>query len=544
VIVGVALTKCTVFGLSVLPYSNQQLNEHAEHIVTAEVLASEGVRLGALSKIETTYQVIASHKGTLQTGEEFSALVLSQAMDFRQGPDQPLDVPQMGEIFYLYLKGKNQLGKHALVANGQGSLKLFDASIETPAKKQAKPFTLITTSCLDDFGVAYWSYASMPIPLTIDRSSLDYDPAILDSIQAMVNEWQGVTTSYLAFTLAELSDENIGYDSITNTGSVDYLSIYEPYIQEETEVVRRHEIIFDEDGEIIFNLFGGDPDSVLGVGYPIIDEETCEIVDAFLILNLNIDFELGILEAALAHELGHFVGIGHSSVTDPLMEDEILPTLFYSIFPRDDSQGRTIEVDDRAALSTLYPANSFSETFGAINGQVVDTDLSGMFGVSVVAINRESKEAIGILSGHNEGDSGDGHFVMTGVPAGTYAILVQSVDGSEEVSELSPANIGGIFTGADRTFTTEFLNDIDVNFVSGEKISIPDEAISITVEAGKTTQGLVIVNEGANDLSAMEMVDGSFPQLVGSEGFTAETAPAASSEGSLTIEVADGCGLF
>lgn len=90
------------------------------------------------------------------------------------------------------------------------------------------------------------------------------------------------------------------------------------------------------------------------------DPDTGELFDADIELN-SADFELTTgdeevvfdLESVLVHEVGHFLGIGHTDVADATM----LPS-----YVQGDTHLRSLEPDDVAAICALYPPKRVDET--------------------------------------------------------------------------------------------------------------------------------------------------------------------------------------
>lgn len=95
----------------------------------------------------------------------------------------------------------------------------------------------------------------------------------------------------------------------------------------------------------------------------------------------------------VTHELGHFLGLGHSEVLDS--------TMFYTSF----KGHHTLAADDIAGVRGKYQ----DYNFGKISGTVKGGDHVGILGTHVQAISRNTGKAIGAISKEN------GDFEITGL---------------------------------------------------------------------------------------------------------------------------------
>lgn len=414
---------------------------------------------------------------------------------------------------------------------------------------QINSFVLVTNERDGEIQTAYWQYSKMPIKLTVDSKDISFIGLNGEEItKRCINPWLSTGTSFVNFEISGYTENEITADSITNEDGQYYQSIKigldSNYIKDGDD---SHEVIFDVDGSIISEVFNVDSDAVIGAGIPFVDGESGLINDGFIILNTSINLSLEILEAAMVHEFGHFLGIGHTNITPNILNDKTLPTMYYTSFPEDDSLGRTLESDDIAAISTLYPAKNFEEFFGAISGTLLDQGGSPIFGISVVAISEDGERAVGVLSGHLTGESGDGEWIISGVPEGKYYLFAIPIDGGKEVSNLRGSNIGGIYTSISTDFNAKFIPNISLNFDYGEnneilKVKISTQATILNVKRGKTIYGITIINNGADIVTASEM-DGSFPYIANGENWTKETAPSPASGIIIETEESNGCAI-
>jgi hypothetical protein len=248
----------------------------------------------------------------------------------------------------------------------------------------------------------------------------------------------------------------------------------------------QYEIVLDSDGSALSEL-GLDPAITNGYGptrKEIIGGEAV-IVDAFLIVNgsrSNFD-----RLSTMTHELGHIQGLAHSSVgmhnsgtpasgaLDPVNVNSV-PTMHP--FSVAGTARRTLEPDDIAALSELYPEASFSTSTGSIEGVIKRCgNDKGVSGANVRAVNT-SNSAIQLsrFSGFDGGS--DGHFIIRGLPPGSYKLIVEPM-GANDFN--IAARFGGPPNKQEMDFETEYYNPPQEDDCTEE---IPDTPTNIAVSAG------------------------------------------------------------
>ena len=367
-------------------------------------------------------------------------------------------------------------------------------------------YVILTENWKSGIGIRFWSEDNMPIDVSIDKPTTDNGEKIIELVLDSISVWQNVGTSYLAYNIKEYLDDNINYEALSDSKSDYYISIIPGLSSENfttSEEDGNHEIVFDDDGKIFENLFGVDATSVLGAAVPFSDETTGEILDGVIIINTSLDLEDGILQAAIVHELGHFAGIAHSNIVDTYLTDDLLPTMYYTKFPNDDTLGKNLAIDDTGAVSSLYPANNINTNLGCIEGKVLTNDGKGVFGASVVIINTKTGEAMGGLSGYKTGSAGNGEFGIYGITPGTYVLYVYAIN-STTSGRLNGAIIGGIFEDITTTLSGEFYNNIEQDFTNFHTL-IPEASYRFEISpATKITN--VIINEGGATSSEKEII--------------------------------------
>ena len=143
-------------------------------------------------------------------------------------------------------------------------------------------------------------------------------------------------------------------------------------------------------------------------------------------------------QATEIHELGHTLGLAHSTVgwstgndgalsrdaREPVADDASV------LGPRHGPP--TLEADDVAALSELYPEASFSTTTGTITGTVTRCGTGEpVLGANVRAIN-VANPAIQLTRVTGFDGETDGSYTIKGVPPGTYKVVVEPLSGDSD----------------------------------------------------------------------------------------------------------------
>lgn len=142
-----------------------------------------------------------------------------------------------------------------------------------------------------------------------------------------------------------------------------------------------NEIFFSSDP----NFFNGT--GVVGLTQVYFKNNTGEIIEADILLNDTYSFSTDINDSSylgnvITHELGHFLGLGHSQV--------IGSSMFYAL-TRGQNQ---LAEDDKAGVYSIYPNGD--STKGIISGAVVGGKaLTNVYGVHVQAISLKTGRAAG-----------------------------------------------------------------------------------------------------------------------------------------------------
>jgi hypothetical protein len=181
-----------------------------------------------------------------------------------------------------------------------------------------------------------------------------------------------------------------------------------------------------------------EPD-VLGSTDWLIDSVTGEIVESDIFFNSIIPWSVSAsgetgrfdLQSIATHEIGHFWGLGHSALgeTQQVTGGRRVIAKGSVMFPIAFSSGntldRTLQPDDIAGISDLYPAGGFESQTGSVTGTVTKNG-KGVFGAHVVAFSPSAGSLVGNFTQNN-----DGSFTISGLPPGPVVLRVEPLDDAD-----------------------------------------------------------------------------------------------------------------
>jgi hypothetical protein len=220
---------------------------------------------------------------------------------------------------------------------------------------------------------------------------------------------------------------------------------------------------FADDGLSVIG-FQNEPgeDRVLGSTGFTVDTLSGEIIEADIFLNAAFLWSTSDagdparfdLESVVLHEIGHFIGLGHSALgeTQLLGPDSrrVLASgsvMFPIAFGRGNTLDRTLQPDDVAGVSALYPDGGFTDRTGSIRGRVQKNG-RGVFGAHIVAFNVQTGSMVGAFSLTPEGE-----FELEGLAPGPHVVRVEPLDDASVDSffdSSDPVDVGFVVTYADR----------------------------------------------------------------------------------------------
>jgi hypothetical protein len=220
---------------------------------------------------------------------------------------------------------------------------------------------------------------------------------------------------------------------------------------------------FADDGVSVIG-FENEPDEdrVLGATEFTIDIVSGEIVEADVFLNsafLWSTSEAGDparfdVESVVVHEIGHFLGLGHSALGETQLigrdSRRVLASgsvMFPIAFGRGNTLDRRLQPDDIAGVSAVYPDGGFATRTGTARGRV-EKDGRGVFGAHLVAFHVRTGALVGAFTLNTNGD-----FEIAGLSPGLHVIRVEPLDDASVESffdSTNPVDANFTVTYADR----------------------------------------------------------------------------------------------
>ena len=216
---------------------------------------------------------------------------------------------------------------------------------------------------------------------------------------------------------------------------------------------------FEDDGASVVG-FQDHPemDRVLGATGFLLDTLTGDIVESDMFFNSALAWSTAAagdparfdLESVAVHEVGHFLGLGHSALGETEMRPEggrrVLASgsvMFPIALGRGITHDRELQADDLAGVSDLYPDGGFRQDTGIARGRVTRGG-TGVLGAHVVAYHQGTGR---VIAGFTLNP--DGEFSIAGLRPGPHILRVEPLDDADPESFFSrrdPVDVGFLVT--------------------------------------------------------------------------------------------------
>ena len=307
------------------------------------------------------------------------------------------------------------------------------AAVMAPGATMLDAFLIQTAENARGHFQQNWRLDTVPFVLGVDGSADLGAARSHEILRESFAAWQDVSTSRLVF-------EDRGLTEATATSGDDGVNV----------------VLFDETGRILR--------APAGTGVIAVTRITSDldgrITDADIIFNGR-DFRFGEgaqpgrieLRDVAVHEVGHLLGLDHTPLEGT---PSVRPTM--NPFYHDDGpgEGASLQADDIAGVSTLYPTADFQNATSRISGSVTDIDGNPIFGALIAAENLSSGETYGTVSGAFPRTLGRGDFLLQGLLPGSYRLHLSPISG-----RIDEDNFSGIFQNFDLGFAIEYFDNVD-----------------------------------------------------------------------------------
>ncbi len=281
-------------------------------------------------------------------------------------------------------------------------------------------------------------------------------------------------------------------------------------------------VIYDTDGSIIDSIFGAGAKNNL-LGFATARFANCQFTEGVAFVSgfkPVTDTTLGVV---FAHEIGHLMGLDHSQLDN---SQGIASSANYPLmYPIANRGTVTLHEDDVASVTLLYPDASLNTVYGQITGTFVLADgVTPVRGANLWAAETTTGKVYSVVSDYLKQNTG---FFRILLPAGTYTLHAEAVQSN--------------FIGASSVGPHAELNT-DPSFQPPMYPSGIGGAPMAPVTLGNASPTTFRIAAGCSatltfGINGSGVVGGDCPSFPGTLQFTAATASAGESAGSITVTV-------
>jgi len=285
-------------------------------------------------------------------------------------------------------------------------------------------------------GAGKWDTANFPIEINMDRGnlgSLTNDVAV-EMVGRSLIAWEEASVSGQG--PSTLIDFAVGPQLPVNVSGQLFVTYFN------SPPTGFNPILFDDAQGSGFELLGVDPDSVLGIAGPTrIDDNGIFTQGRAAINGKTAAVNLITTEGVVTHELGHFLGLGHSEVNGgfffsggniPGVTGRPPVASIETMYPFVSGNINTLHFDDIVTAGRLYPNPAFQTQLGSIMGKMIDGAGQAMPGLVVAARDfaQPHHQATAVIVGAWEnalGTPADAYnsFIIRGLTASDYTLNTQ-----------------------------------------------------------------------------------------------------------------------
>ena len=179
------------------------------------------------------------------------------------------------------------------------------------------------------------------------------------------------------------------------------------------------------------------------------DANTGKIIEADIQIDASLVKSNYNIPMTIEHEIGHMLGLDHSAVISSVMYP----------FVGKGNAITSLDSDDRIGIMGAYPKSDPALLGATLEGKVMGNE-GGVFAAQVVAVNDRGQPVATALTDTT------GSFIITGVPAGTYRLYAEPLDGP-----VDSRNLAGMWRSAkNESFSTRFVDGPPLRVENGRKV--------------------------------------------------------------------------